>query len=246
MSRYRALVLSAPGSRGERHLEHALKAVGFDAEILKVQDIPAYRIDLDQLCLKYKVLVIPGGNPYSSVLGGGKVLALKIQNQFRWNLQRFAERGGLVLGVGTGFQTLLHLNLFGEDYTLRINEEALTQVQWVKAVPTGNRCVWLKGLGTIDLPLNMMDTEFVIEPGAYVEAKGKLDRLGLACLKTSEQEKVIGVCDFTGRIFGLVPEPEFFLNWTNAEDWFMNPTRAAAPGQGYSIFENAARYCEQE
>lgn len=245
MSKYRALILSAPGSRGERHFEHALNSVGFDSEILSLSDIIDYRIDQEQLCLKYKVLVITGGNTFSSILGGGKVFALKMQHLFRWNLLKFAERGGLVLGVGTGFQTLLHMNVFGDDFTLRTNDTARTDTRWVKAVPIGNRCVWLKEMGTIEIPLNMKDTDFVIEPGAVVEAKGKLDRLGLACLKTGEQEKIIGLCDPTGRILGLTPHPEFFLNWTNAEDWFMNPTRAAAPGQGQAIFENAARYCEQ-
>ena len=245
MSKYRALILSSPGSRGERHFEHALKSTGFDAEILSVQDIVDYRIDLDQLCLKYKVLIIPGGSPYSNVLGGGKVLAIKMLHLFRWNLNKFAERGGLVLGTGCGFQALLHMNLFGEDYTLKMNPDAQSKAKWVRAIPVGSRCVWLKGMGTIELPLNMMDTEFVIEPGSFVEAEGKLERLGLSCLKSGDPEQILGLCDQTGRIFGMTPEPEYFLNWTNAEDWYLNPTRAAAPGQGYAIFENAAKYCEQ-
>ncbi len=245
MSKYRALILSAPGNRGERHFEHALRSVGFDAEILSVPEVVDYGIDLDQLCLKYKLLIIPGGNSYSSVLGGGKVLALKMRHLFRWNLQRFAERGGLVLGVGTGFEALLHMNVFGDDYTLRSNGSFETTVKWIKAVPTGSRCIWLKGLGTIELPMNLLDTEFVIEPGSVVEATGRLERLGLACLRSAENDGILGLCDLTGRILGMMPNPEFFLSWTNAEDWFLNPTRAAAPGQGYAIFENAARYCEQ-
>ncbi len=243
MSKYRALILSAPGTRGERQFEHGLRGAGFDPEILSVPEVVEYRIDLDQLCLKYKVLIIPGGNSYSSVLGGGKVLSLKIRHLFRWNLQKFAERGGLALGVGTGFQAMLHLGVFGDDYTLRLNESAETVARWARAVPTGNRCAWLKGMGTIELPLNMRDTEFVIEAGTLVEAKGRLDRLGLACLKSSEDESVLGLCDVTGRILGMIPDPGFFLNWTHSKEWFLNPTRAAAPGQGRAFFENAAKSC---
>ena len=201
MSKFRALILTSPGSRGERYFTHAFKQVGLDSEVLDAQGILDYRIDLEQLCLKYKVLIIPSGNSYSSILG--------------------------------------------DDYTLKINETAEAQEKWVKVVPSGNRCIWLKGLGTLELPLNLRDTEFVIEPGAYVEARGKLERLGMSCLKSSDQEKILGLCDTSGRIFGMMPDPEYFLNWTHAEDWFLNPTRAAAPGQGLSIFENAARYCEQ-
>jgi phosphoribosylformylglycinamidine (FGAM) synthase-like amidotransferase family enzyme len=245
MSQYRALVLSSPGSRGEASFNHALKQVGFDVENFHINDIIDLKIDQDQLCLKYKVVIIPGGNTYSSVLGAGKALALKLQHALGWNLNRFAERGGLVLGVGTGFQTLLHMKVFGDDYALRINEQAAFQEKWIKVMPTGTRCVWLRGLGMIELPLNQLDTEFVIDPFAYVEAKGRLERLGMGCLKDESGEKIVGLCDQTGRIFGMLPHPEFFLSWTTMEDWFLNPTRAAAPGQGLALFENAARFVEQ-
>jgi len=243
--KHRALVLSSPGSRGETAFCHVLKQVGFDAENLDINTLIERKLDQEQLCLKYKVLVLPGGNTYSSVLGSGKVLALKLQHGLGWNLARFAERGGLVLGVGSGFQTLLHLKIFGDDYAFRINEDAVQQEKWIKVMPTGTRCVWLRGLGLIELPLNQLDTEFVIDPFAYVEAKGRLERLGLSCLKDESGERIVGLCDQTGRIFGLLPHPEFFLSWTSMEDWFMNPTRAAAPGQGLAIFENAARFVEQ-
>jgi phosphoribosylformylglycinamidine (FGAM) synthase-like amidotransferase family enzyme len=245
MSQFRALILSSPGARGTRYFEQALRAVDFDPEILDVNEILSYRLDQEQLCLKYKVVILPGGNTYSSVLGGGKVLALKIQHALKWNLQKFAERGGLVLGVGTGFQTLLNLKVFGDDYALKMNEKAEVEEKWVKAIPSGNRCIWLRGLGTLELPMNQIDTEFVIDPTAYVEAKGKLERLGMSCLKDETGEKVLGLCDLTGRVFGLLPRPEYFLTWTQAEDWYLTPTRAAAPGQGFAFFENAARYCAQ-
>ena len=242
MSRYRALILSSPGSRGESAFHHALKTVGFDPEILDISDLFTLKLDQDQLCLKYKMLILPGGNTFSNVLGAGKILALKLQHGLGWNLNRFAERGGLVLGVANGFQTLLHMKVFGKDYSLRINEEAAFQEKWIKVTPMGNRCIWLRGLGTIELPMNQLDTEFVIDPFAYVEAKGRLERLGLSCLKDEAQDKILGLCDPTGHVFGLLPHPEFFLSWTNMEDWYMNPTRAAAPGQGLALFENAARY----
>ena len=219
MSMYRALILSSPGSRGEKSFAHALKQVGFDAEVLNIEEAIRLRLEQDQLSLKYKLVVLPGGNTYSSVLG-----------------------------VGSGFETLLQMKVFGEDYALKLNDEAKFQEKWIKVIPTGNRCVWLRGLGTLELPLNEQNTEFVIDHSAYVEAKGKLDRLGLGCLRGEtedrQDDRIWGLCDMTGRIFGLLPHPEYFLSWTNTEDWFVNPTRAAAPGAGMAIFENAARHAE--
>jgi phosphoribosylformylglycinamidine (FGAM) synthase-like amidotransferase family enzyme len=248
MSMYRALILTSPGSRGEKSFSHALKQVGFDAEVLSIDEAIRLRLEQDLLSLKYKLVVLPGGNTYGSVVGSGRVLALKIQHSLGWNLNRFAERGGLVMGVGSGFETLLHLKVFGEDYALRLNDEAKSQERWVRVIPTGTRCVWLRGLGTMDLPLFEQNTEFVIDSSAYVEAKGKLDRLGMGCLRgdpsTEKADRIWGLCDMTGRIFGLLPHPEYFLSWTNTEDWYVNPTRAAAPGSGLAIFENAARFAE--
>jgi phosphoribosylformylglycinamidine (FGAM) synthase-like amidotransferase family enzyme len=238
---YRALILSSPGSRGQSYFEQALKQVGFDSENLTIDEALDLKLDHEQLCLKYKLVILPGGNSYSSILGGGRVSAIKIQYALGWNLNRFAERGGMVLGVGTGFQTLLHLKVFGDDYSMRIDESATDQEKWIQVTPIGSRCLWLRGLGTMELPMNQLDTEFVIDPFAYVEASGRLERLGLSCLKDEAQQKILGLCDQTGRIFGLLPHPEYFLSWTNMEDWVMNPTRAAAPGQGLAIFENAAK-----
>lgn len=248
MSIYRALVLSSPGSRGEKSFTHALKQVGFDTEVMNVEEAIRIRLEQDQLSQKYKLVVLPGGNTYSSVAGKGRILALKLQYALGWNFNRFAERGGLVLGVGSGFQTLLQMKVFGEDYALKPSDSLQSQDSWIKVYPSGNRCVWLRGLGTMELPLNEQHTDFVIDPFAFVEAKGKLDRLGLGCLRGESQdrkgERIWGLCDISGRIFGMLPHPEFFLSWTNTEDWYVNPTRAAAPGAGMSIFENAARFAE--
>ncbi len=245
-TKFRGLIVSAPGARGLFDFEEALRTAGFDPEILSIEQLIEAKLDQDQLCLKYKVLIIPGGNTYGSVLGGGKVLALKIKKTLRWDLLSYVDRGGLVLGVGTGLETLVHLDCFGNDYSFRVNPQAVPVESWVKLTPIGNRCVWLRGLGTMSLPLNQLATVFVIDPFAYVEAKGRMERLGMNCLvlegkDLSGQESVMGLCDPSGRILGMLPHPEFYLSWTSTEDWISNPTRAAAPGQGLALFENAMK-----
>lgn len=239
--KYRALILSSPGARGLHALEYAVQAVGLDSEVMDIDECLALKLDQDQLCLKYKMVILPGGNTYSSVLGGGRILAIKIQHGLGWNFNKFAERGGLALGVGNGLLTLTHLRVFGDDYSFRTNEKGTYQEGWVKVTPYGTRCAWLKGLGTLELPINQLEDQFVIDPFAFVEAKGRLERLGLSCLRREGTGQVYGLCDPTGRVFGLLPHPEYFLSWTHMDDWVMNPTRAAAPGAGLQIFENAAK-----
>lgn len=249
-SRYRALVLTMPGARGVGAFEGGLNAVGFDVETLSSTQILESKIDHDQLCLKYKLLVLPSGQHYHALPLPGRFLSLQIQRVFKWNLARFAERGGLVLGTGNSCLTLNDLGVFGEHYAFRTNEQAKNIERWARFQPNGHRCIWLKGLGLIDLPLNMRETVFVINPFAYVEAKGRLERLSLDCLTVDPitltgRESVMGLCDVTGRIFGCLPNPEFYLNWVQSENWMSNPSRASAPGQGMAIFENAYKAAQE-
>ena len=81
-------------------------------------------------------------------------------------------------------------------------------------------------------------------PARRVEVLGKMDRHGMTCLHYEEdhngsEERLAGLCDQTGRIFGLMPHPEAFVRWTAHPEWTAQPARASAPGQGLAIFENA-------
>ncbi len=241
----RALIIDAPGSRAVESFASGLERAGFGVECLDPSEIRSLGLDQEQLCLKYRVLVLPGGATYSNTIYPGKSLAVEIEHSLNWNLKSYAERGNLVLGVDTGFLTLLHLKVFGEDYAYLSDGASCSGESWIKVFPSGNRCVWLKGLGTLELPLTRTQDRFQIDPGSYVEAQGRLERLGMACLKEESTQNIMGLCDQTGRILGMLPHPELFLSWTEYPDWGLASSRASAPGLGFSIFENAARYCAQ-
>ena len=53
-------------------------------------------------------------------------------------------------------------------------------------------------------------------------------------------ESIAGLCDSTGRIFGLMPHPEAFVHRIQHPRW----TREALPeeGDGLTIFKNAFKY----
>ena len=50
---------------------------------------------------------------------------------------------------------------------------------------------------------------------------------------------VAGICDETGRVFGLMPHPERFVDWTQHPRWTREPQRE---GDGLKVFQNAVRY----
>jgi len=55
------------------------------------------------------------------------------------------------------------------------------------------------------------------------------------------QADVAGMCDATGRVFGLMPHPERFVDFTQHPQWTRRNERGE--GLGLALFRNAVRYC---
>jgi phosphoribosylformylglycinamidine synthase len=51
---------------------------------------------------------------------------------------------------------------------------------------------------------------------------------------------VAGICDATGRVLGLMPHPERFIDPTQHPRWTRGPAREV--GDGLRVFQNAVRY----
>ena len=56
------------------------------------------------------------------------------------------------------------------------------------------------------------------------------------------QADIAGICDPTGRVFGLMPHPEAYVDRTNHPRW----TREDLPeeGAGLQVFRNAVEYAQ--
>jgi phosphoribosylformylglycinamidine synthase len=65
---------------------------------------------------------------------------------------------------------------------------------------------------------------------------------------------IAGICDPTGRIFGLMPHPEAFNHVTNHPDWTLKKeallregkTVPNEEGEGVRVFRNAVEYIRKE
>ena len=58
---------------------------------------------------------------------------------------------------------------------------------------------------------------------------------------------IAGICDPTGRIFGLMPHPEAFLSPFNSPYWTSQKISGKLPkeGQGVAIFRNAVEFARE-
>ena len=240
----RALVLTGDSLGGARETALAFQMARFETDVESLGSLIRSQVSLDALSSRYQVLAIPGGFSFGDHLGAGKVLALKIKHALKWDLARFTQRGGLVLGIGNGFQALIKLGLFARDLSITLNDQGRFRTEWVRLQPVGNRCLWTRGLGNLDLPIRHTEGRVVIASSARLEVWARMERVGMACLRyegdpNGSEERIAGLCDSTGRIFGLMPHPENFVRWTQHPEWTAQPGRASSPGQGLAIFENA-------
>jgi phosphoribosylformylglycinamidine synthase subunit PurQ / glutaminase len=240
----RALVITGDGINCETETAQGLALAGFEAEIRHLNDLIAEKMKLDDLSGQYQVLALPGGFSFGDDLTSGKVLALKIQHGLNWDLSTYSSRGGLVIGICNGFQALIRMGVFGKDISITNNLQGKFVNTWVKVSPSGTKCVWLKGIGTMDLPIRHGEGRIIIAASRRTEVLSKFERQGMMCLKyegdpNGSDERLAGLCDQNGRIFGLMPHPEAFVRWTAHPEWTIAPGRASAPGQGLAIFENA-------
>src|SRR5690606_26579362 len=111
---------------------------------------------------------IPGGFSFGDDLGAGRILGTLIQTRLADHLREFRDDGKLVLGICNGMQVLMKSNLLldGVDApasnaesetkpaaTVCWNTTGRFEDRWVHLAVDGDRCVFLKGIETMYLPI---------------------------------------------------------------------------------------------
>ncbi|MGD0795594.1 MAG: phosphoribosylformylglycinamidine synthase subunit PurQ, partial [Dehalococcoidales bacterium] len=54
---------------------------------------------------------------------------------------------------------------------------------------------------------------------------------------------IAGICDASGRVFGLMPHPEDFIRWTQHPRWTRETPRDS--GDGLKLFQNAVAWAKR-
>ncbi len=120
---------------------------------------------------------------------------------------------------------------------------------WVQLQATPGNCVFLRGLDRFELPVAHAEGRFTTVDNTFfqqLDARGQFvlrytnDRAGQQTNPNGSEENIAGMCDTTGRIFGLMPHPERFIEATQHPAWAgrLDPQ---ADGAGLTFFRNALR-----
>ncbi|MBP5182770.1 MAG: phosphoribosylformylglycinamidine synthase I [Lentisphaeria bacterium] len=257
----KALIITGVGLNCEKETAAAFESAGAEAEKIHLNDLLQGKRSLEE----FQILAFIGGFSFGDHLGSGTVFANKIKFKLTEAIRKFIADGKLVIGICNGFQTLTRLGLvpalngqyFQQQAALVHNDSGVFRDDWVHlAANEKSPCIFTKGITVFRLPVRHGEGKFVADEAVIREIEEKnLVALRYCAPDGGKAEgfpqnpngainDIAGICDETGRIFGLMPHPEAFLSPYNAPDWQAQKQEGRLPqwGEGKIIFDNAVNF----
>ena len=259
----KALVIRAPGTNCDMEMCRAFELAGAKVELVHLEALcaaPAVIATAD-------LIGFPGGFSYGDDIASGRVFAMKIRERLYPHLRDAATRGCPMIGACNGFQVLVQTGLLpgpgaGEPWpdqppaqrvALTDNKDARFHDRWVgMTYEASSTCIWTRGLDdgleesmrqvVHQLPVAHGEGRFVAADAAVLRA---LEQGGQVAARYTDnyngsQGAIAGICDVSGRIFGLMPHPERYLDWNRHPSWTRLP-QSVRKGDtpGLRMFRNA-------
>ncbi len=231
------LVLTGYGLNCDVETAYAFELAGAVARRVHINAL----ISEEVLLSDYDILVFDGGFSWGDDHGAGVLEAVRLRCNIGEALHRFIEKGKLILGICNGFQTLVNLGFlpgFDGDYrTRRValigNDCGNFRDDWVTLLANPHSpCVFTNGVTALELPIRHGEGKFYAPPQEikrlmdqqqvvfqYALPIGKPAQGAFPFNPNGSVHDIAGICDPTGRIFGLMPHPEAYNHWTNHPDW---------------------------
>lgn len=268
----RALVIAGNGTNCEREVANACWLAGADCDIVHIAELLAGRARLDDYhFLNLAGGFLDGDDLGSAKAGANRLRHAAVagsDEHLSDQIHRFIAAGKLIMGVCNGFQLMVKMGLLPAldgDYrtqstTLTFNDGGRFEDRWVylKADPD-SPCIFTRGLQGIYLPIRHGEGKFVTATEAGLAA---IEARHLGCLKYSDADytapvmdfprnpngstaAIAGLCDASGRLFGLMPHPEAYVHRTHHPRW-TREDHLPEEGMGLWLYRNAVRFIEKE
>ncbi|MFO7913168.1 MAG: phosphoribosylformylglycinamidine synthase subunit PurQ [Desulfotignum sp.] len=271
MRQVKALILTGFGLNCDNETALAFELAGARSHRVHINAVIAKKVRLAD----FHILALGGGFSWGDDHGAGVIQAVKLKNHIGDDLLSFVDQGKLVIGICNGFQTLVNLGLLpglDKDYTRRsvaitYNDCGSFRDQWVHltAAPE-SPCVFTRGIQAAEFPVRHGEGKFIAEPdvvsalfaGSQVVFRyadqNALPAQGVFPLNPNGSvQDIAGICDPTGRIFGLMPHPEAYNHVTNHPDWTRQKQLQIRSGnafglqdtKGIQLFRNGVDYIRE-
>lgn len=260
-SKVKVLIITGFGLNCEKETAAAFTSNGATAEQVHLNDL----LEGKRTLKEFHILAFIGGFSFGDHLGSGTVFANRVRYNLREQLEQFVKDGKLIIGICNGFQTLTRLGMvpaldgkyFQQEAALAHNDCGVFRDDWIYLKANADSpCVFTKGIDVIRLPIRHGEGKFVADAPvmARIEANNQVVfryanvdgsvATEFPANPNGSINAIAGICDETGRVFGLMPHPEAFLSAYNAPDWTLRKIKGTLPakGEGSVIFANAVKY----
>ncbi|PLX79597.1 MAG: phosphoribosylformylglycinamidine synthase [Desulfuromonas sp.] len=267
----RSIVIAGNGTNCEREVAHACLLAGSDrADIVHIAELLKGRVRLDD----YHFLNFAGGFLDGDDLGSAKAGANRLRHasvsgapSLAEQVRQFIADGKLVMGVCNGFQLMVKMGLLPgldgdfqqQNTTLTYNDRGRFEDRWTYlAVDEDSPCVFTRKLPNLYLPVRHGEGKFVAKDAATLE---RLEKEGLVALRYADetfkpsmqyplnpngsQGAIAGICDPSGRLFGLMPHPEAYVHRTHHPRW-TRENSLPEEGMGLWLYQNAVNFVREE
>jgi phosphoribosylformylglycinamidine synthase I len=196
----------------------------------------------DDLAGHFDCLVLPGGFSYGDYLRCG---AMARFSPIMRGVEKFAQEGGLVLGICNGFQILCEAGLLPGALVRNAGLKFVCQQTWLRVEETDTPFTsQLKKGQLLKLPVKHGEGRYHADELTlerlhrqrqillrYVNAKGKASP---AANPNGSVDDIAGVCNERRNVFGLMPHPELACNKLLGSD------------DGLKIFSSMAAACDSK
>jgi phosphoribosylformylglycinamidine synthase I len=254
MGKVRTLIIRAPGTNCDGETVFAFQQAGSEVSLVHVNKL----IRREERLADYQIFVIPGGFTYGDDVAAGKVLANELSLKLKDDVLQFIEDGKLILGACNGFQVLVKAGFLPEpvngsssQLTLANNDSGKFECRWVyMAANKQSNCVFTKGIDSLYLPVAHGEGKLVADPAIlpklnvalyYTDETGNTSA-GYPYNPNGSMNNIAGICDSSGRVFGLMPHPERHVRGTQHPQWMR--LGAKQYGDGFRVFQNAVAWAK--
>ena len=222
-------VITFPGSNCDYDSYHIAQKRDHDVKMVWHKDSDLQNPD---------VVILPGGFSYGDYLRCGIIARF---SPIISEVVKFANRGGMVLGICNGFQILTECGLLPGALMMNRDLKFICQHQYVKVCNnitpfTGNI---MEG-AVLDVPIAHKEGNYFIDETGLQELKDNGQIVFRYCSKTgivSDEfnpngsiDNIAGVINKAGNVMGMMPHPE-----RNAEDF-------AGTEDGSKIFASIEKF----
>ncbi len=268
----KVLVLSGYGLNCDHETAYAFELAGATSSRVHINELIDGSVTLDH----FHIMAFVGGFSWGDDHGAGVIQAVRMKTSLGEKIVSFIKNGKLVLGICNGFQTLVNMGLlpgFDNEYTARsvaltYNDCGNFRDAWVnlKTNPQ-SPCIFTRGMDQMEFPVRHGEGKFYADDAIvkqliknnqvviqYATGTGAPAEIKFPENPNGSVYDIAGICDPTGRVFGLMPHPEAYCQLTNHPDWTRikeknKRGKQAEPDNmtpGIQLFKNAVDYMSRQ